>query len=334
MTQSLIIAEAGVNHNGDIALAFDLIDAAADAGADLIKFQSFFPTELATPYAQQARYQVRQNKNKTSQLQMLSKLALTQDQHFELIEKCNSRNITFFSTAFDLASLDFLSSLDFERFKIPSGEVNNLPYLEKVASYGKGVILSTGMCDLNEVTNAIQLLIANGIKEEQITVLHCTSEYPAPIAEVNLRAMITMRDHLNLKVGYSDHTLGIEVSVAAVAMGASVIEKHFTLDKTMDGPDHKASLNPTELTSMINAIRNVEVAMGDGEKKPSISEIKNRSKIRKSLVAATSIQKGEVFTTENLTTKRPGHGISPMQYRELLGTNANKSYDKDELITL
>ena len=330
----LIIAEAGVNHNGNLELAKKLIDAAAEAGADLVKFQTFNADRLATSTARKAAYQIQTTDSSESQHEMLRRLELTPGMHKEMIAHCAKRKIGFFSTAFDIESTDLLVSYGQKQFKIPSGEITNLPYLRHIGRLGRPVILSTGMATMDEIGSAIQILENSGTPKTTITVLHCTTEYPTPMPEVNLRAMISIRDKLEVKVGFSDHTLGIEVAIAAVAMGATVIEKHFTLDRQMPGPDHKASLEPSDLKSMITAIRNIEVAMGNGIKRPTPSEAKNIPIVRKSIVARKAIQTGEIFKTENLTTKRPGTGISPMRFDEVLGTRACRNFAEGDLIEL
>ena len=326
-----IIAEAGVNHNGSFETACKLVDAAKAAGADCIKFQTFKSENLVSHNAKKADYQ----KNTTgdgSQLEMLKKLELSYDEFISLKKYCDEVGICFLSTPFDLESIDFLNSVDMLFWKIPSGEITNLPYLLKVAKTGKEVILSTGMSNLDEVGAALDVLKENGAGT--ITLLHCTTEYPAPFIDVNLRAMQTMRNKFGLDVGYSDHTPGIEIPVAAVAMGATVIEKHFTLNRNMEGPDHKASLEPDELAAMVKAIRNVEMAIGTGEKVPSASEKKNMPIARKSIIASRNIKKGEKLTKANLTTKRPGNGISPMKWNDVVGTYAIRDFEEDELIEI
>ena len=330
----LIIAEAGVNHNGDLKLAKKLINAAAEAGADLVKFQTFNADRLSTSTAKKAFYQTQATDSRESQHEMLRRLELTEDMHKELIAHCAARNIGFFSTGFDIKSVDLLLSFGQNHFKIPSGEITNLPYLRHIGQLGRPVNLSTGMATMDEIGSAIRILENSGTPKTTITVLHCTTEYPTPMPEVNLRAMISIRDKFEVKVGFSDHTLGIEVAIAAVAMGATLIEKHFTLDRNLLGPDHKASLEPSELKSMVTAIRNIEVALGDGIKRPTPSEAKNIPIVRKSIVASKSIQLGEVFTTKNLTTKRPGTGISPMRFDEVLGKRARRNFAEDDLIEL
>ena len=332
----LIIAEAGVNHNGSIELAKQLVDEAAAAGADLIKFQTFKVDKLVSKSARQAEYQQRNigNHADNSQYAMLKRLELSQEQHEELVVYCRKKNIRFFSTAFDLDSIDYLHSLGLGLWKIPSGEITNYPYLKKIACYGEPSIVSTGMCELSDIEAALRVLLDNGLRKEQITVLHCNTEYPTPMKDVNLKAMHEIGQRFGVKVGYSDHTEGIEVPIAAVALGASVIEKHFTLDKTMEGPDHKASLEPQELRAMVKAIRNIEQALGDGHKAVSESERKNIIVARKSIVAACPIRKGELLTERNLTVKRPGNGISPMRWEEVVGTRAMRDYREEEMIEL
>lgn len=332
--KTLIIAEAGVNHNGNLDTARRLIDVAAEAGADLVKFQTFNADRLATKYANKAEYQNKTTDKNESQLDMLRRLELTYEMHKELIAYCEQCGIGFFSTGFDIKSIELLVELGLDIFKIPSGEIINLPYLRHIASYGKPVIISTGMSTLNEVEAALNILMKNGLKREKITVLHCNTEYPTPMCDVNLNAMCSMRDEFGVKVGYSDHTQGIEVAIAAVALGASVIEKHFTLDRQLLGPDQKASLEPNELKEMIKSIRNIEQALGNGIKCPSPSEIKNISVARKSLVAASDICKGDIFTEENLGIKRPGTGVSPMQWDEVIGKVALRNFSVDELIEI
>lgn len=327
-----IIAEAGVNHNGSVELAKKLIDVAAKAGADAVKFQTFKADKLVSKTAKKAEYQQQTTDASESQYAMIKKLELSEKAHHELMGYCKTKNVLFLSTPFDHESIDLLNDLGMKIFKIPSGEITNLPYLRHIGSLSKEVILSTGMADLGEVEDALDLLATSGTPKENITVLHATTEYPCPIEEVNLRAMQTIASAFNVKTGYSDHTNGIEVPIAAVAMGARVIEKHFTLDKMMEGPDHKASLEPDELTAMVAAIRNIEKALGNGIKKPSPSEMKNISIARKSIVASRAIAKGERLNTENITVKRPGNGINPMRFDEFIGTIAQKDYHEDELI--
>ena len=327
-----IIAEAGVNHNGSILLAKKLIDVASEAGADAVKFQTFKAEKLVAKSAQKASYQKETTDARESQFEMIKKLELDLGTHEELIEYCKTKNIMFLSTAFDLDSVDMLNDLGLAIFKIPSGEITNLPYLRKIGSLNKKVVLSTGMATMDEVGEALEILINAGTLKENITVLHANTMYPTPMEDVNLNAMLSIKEKFDVSIGYSDHTLGIEVDIAAVAMGAECIEKHFTLDKTMEGPDHKASLEPSELIAMVKGIRNIELALGDGIKKPSKSETPNIEVARKSIVAATSIAKGEIFTEKNITVKRPGNGISPMKWDKVLGTTASKNYLEDEQI--
>lgn len=329
---TLIIAEAGINHNGDMQLAKRLIDAAAAAGADLVKFQTFNASRQVTRSAKKADYQTKTTDRSESQHAMLQRLELTESMHHELIEHCTNRQIGFFSTGFDIECVDLLVRLGQEQFKIPSGEITNLPYLRHVGQLGKKIILSTGMATLGDIESAIDALEQAGTPRCKLTVLHCTTEYPTPMVEVNLRAMQSLRAAFGVDVGYSDHTRGIEVGIAAVALGASVIEKHFTLDRTLPGPDHQASLEPAELSAMVAAIRNIESALGDGNKRLMPSEARNKLIARKSLVASRAIKAGEIFTAENLTTKRPGTGISPMRWDEFLGNKAQRDYAADELI--
>jgi len=331
---TLIIAEAGVNHNGDMGLAKRLIDVAADAGADLVKFQTFSAERLATQSAPKADYQNQTTDQVESQFAMLKQLELSMQMHEVLIAHCQQRNIGFFSTGFDIQSLDYLASLGAERFKIPSGEITNLPYLRHVGGLGKPVILSTGMATLGEIEAALEAVETAGTPRTHITMLHCNTEYPTPMQDVNLRAMCSIRDAFGVAVGYSDHTSGIEVPIAAVALGATVIEKHLTLDRNLSGPDHKASLEPDEFAAMVRAIRNIEQAMGDGIKRPSPSEAKNKPIARKSLVAAKQIRAGEQFTDENVTVKRPGTGISPMRWDEVMLLRARFDFSVDDPIVL
>ena len=326
-----IIAEAGVNHNGSYDLACKLVDAAKHAGADCIKFQTFKSENLVSRTAQKAEYQ-KKTTGDSSQQEMLKKLELSFNEFLQLKEYCQKVGISFLSTPFDFDSIDFLNSIDMPFWKIPSGEVTNMPYLLALAKTGKPVIMSTGMCTIHEIRDAVDILKANGTKE--IRLLHCNTEYPTPFEDVNLKAMQTLRDEFHLEAGYSDHTKGIEVPVAAVALGATVIEKHFTLDRNMEGPDHKASLEPCELAAMVSAIRNIEKALGTGIKEPSPSEKKNMAIARKSIVAKTKIKAGDIFTESNITVKRPGTGISPMKWFEVIGTTAIRDFDEDELITL
>ncbi len=330
--RSIIIAEAGVNHNGDVELARQLIDAAASAGADFVKFQTFSADRQVTRSAKKADYQTQTTDSDESQLEMLRRLELTEPMHRQLIAHCATRNVGFLSTGFDIESVDLLASLGQDYFKVPSGEITNLPYLRHIGRFGKAVILSTGMSTLGEIEAAIDVFEQEGTPRAKITVLHCTTEYPAPMSEVNLRAMQSIQSAFGVEVGYSDHTRGIEVAIAAVAMGATVIEKHFTIDRKLPGPDHQSSLEPAELTNMVAAIRNVETALGDGIKRLTPSEARNKSVVRKSLVASRAIKCGEVFTAENLTTKRPGTGISSMRWDEFIGKKALRDFSADELI--
>lgn len=335
MNKVLIIAEGGVNHNGSIQIAKRLIDKAVEAGVDIIKFQTFKSEKLVSKAATQAEYQQRNiGKKDEGQLSMLKKLELSVENHLELIQYCNERNIRFWSTAFDIDSIDFLHSLNMGLWKIPSGEITNYPYLKKIASFHEPVILSTGMCELSDIEAALNVLIEGGVNKDDMIVLHCNTEYPTPFSDVNLKAMLEIGNKFGVKIGYSDHTKGIEVPIAAVALGATVIEKHFTLDKNMEGPDHKASLEPDELKTMVLAIRNIEQALGSGHKEISASERKNIEIARKSIVAACDIKKGELLTEENLTVKRPGTGISPMRWKEVVGTIATRDYSEEDMIRL
>ena len=327
-----IIAEAGVNHNGSISIAKRLIDIAAKAGADAVKFQTFKTENLVTKKAKKANYQKKNSNKDQSQFHMLKKLELTPLMHKKLLSYCEKKSILFLSSPFDLSSIDFLNNLKLKIFKIPSGEITNLPYLKKIGRLNKKIILSTGMSNMNEIKNALNILVKSGTKKKNITVLHANTEYPTPIRDVNLRSMLSIGKILNVNFGYSDHTLGFEVSVAAVALGASCIEKHFTLNSNMRGPDHRASLEPKELTKMINAIRNIEIALGSSIKRPSKSEMANIKIVRKSLVASQDIKKGEIFTEQNLTTKRPGTGLSPFRIIKFLGKRSLKNYKKDQQI--
>jgi N,N'-diacetyllegionaminate synthase len=327
-----VIAEAGVNHNGSLSLAKTMVDEAKKSGADCIKFQTFVSENLVSKTAQKAEYQKQQTSNTEGQLAMLKGLELSFKEFAELSKYCKEKQIDFLSTPFDDDSIDFLHALGMQKWKIPSGDITNLPHLIKVARLGKPILLSTGMSTMEEVEAAVSVLRTNGAPD--ITVLHCTTEYPAPIEDVNLRAMNAMGSRFGVPVGYSDHTAGIEIPIAAVALGATVIEKHFTLDRTMEGPDHKASLEPTEFKDMVRAIRIIEVAMGSGEKIPAESERKNSAVARKSIIAKRHIRKGEVFSEENLTVKRPGSGISPMKWFEVIGHTAVRDFEEDELIIL
>ena len=332
----LIIAEAGVNHNGSVEMAKQLIDKAAESGADIIKFQTFKSEKIVSRSARQAEYQKKNigKDSDDSQLNMLKKLELSEEAHAELISYCEQKGIKFFSTAFDLESINYLHSLGLGLWKIPSGEITNYPYIKKISQYSEPVILSTGMCEMQDISNAMSVLLNNGLKREQITILHCNTEYPTPYKDVNLRAMQEIKETFNVEVGYSDHTNGIEVPIAAVALGATVIEKHFTLDRSLPGPDHKASLEPQELKAMVSSIRHIEDALGDGHKKISESERKNIAVARKSIVAACNIRKGDLLTERNLTVKRPGTGISPMNWESVIGTKAVKDFQEGDLIEL
>lgn len=335
MNKVIIIAEAGVNHNGSLEIAKQLVDAAKEAGADYVKFQTFKSEKLVSKNAKQAEYQQKNiGKQGGSQLDMLKRLELSYEDHIELISYCNEKGIRFLSTAFDMDSIDFLHSLKLGLWKIPSGEVTNYPYLRKIAQYQEPILLSTGMCEMSDIEAAIKVLVESGLSIGHITVLHCNTEYPTPFKDVNLKAMLTIGDKFGVQIGYSDHTLGIEVPIAAVAIGAKVIEKHFTLDKKMEGPDHKASLEPDELKAMITAIRNIELALGTGNKSITESERKNLEAARKSIVASRQIKKGELFTEENLTVKRPGNGISPMRWDEVIGQIAKRDFVEDQLIDI
>lgn len=326
-----IIAEAGVNHNGSYELACKLIDKAKEAGADCVKFQTFITNNVVSKFAQKAEYQ-KTTTGDGPQQDMIRKLELSYDDFIRLQKHCESKGICFLSTPFDFESIEFLNGLGMPFWKVPSGEITNLPYLIAIAKTGKPVVMSTGMCTMEEITEAVSVLRQYGAGE--IKLLHCNTEYPTPYEDVNLRAMAAMRDAFKCEVGYSDHTKGIEIPVAAVAMGATIIEKHFTLNRNMEGPDHKASLEPSELAQMVASIRNVERALGDGKKEPSQSEMKNKPIARKSIVAKRDILKGEVLTEDNITVKRPGSGVSPMKWFEVLGTKAVRDFTEDELIEL
>ena len=328
--KTLIIAEAGVNHNGNFELAKKLVDKAVEGGADIVKFQTCKAENVISRYADKAEYQKVTTGEADSQLEMVRKLMLRYEQYGQLKEYCDEKGIEFLSTAFDLPSVDYLHSIGMKRWKIPSGEITNLPLLIKIAELHEPIIMSTGMSELSEVADAVRTLIEHGASD--ITLLHCTTEYPAPYEDVNLKAMETMRDAFDLPIGYSDHTRGLEIPVAAVARGACVIEKHFTLSREMEGPDHKASIEPDELKQMVDMIRHVEVSIGDGVKKVSASEAKNQDIARKSIIAARAIKAGEVFSEENVTTKRPGSGINPMRWFDLLGRKAKHDYEEDYLI--
>lgn len=332
MKRTFIIAEAGVNHNGKVDLALQLVDKAVEAGADCVKFQTFITENEMVRDAEKAEYQKDSTGDTETEFEMVKKLELSFEEFRQIKAYCEQKNILFLSTPFDLDSIDFLESLDIFCWKIPSGEITNLPYLKRIAETKRDIIMSTGMCELDEIRQAVRILKENGAGK--ITLLHCNTEYPTPYEDVNLQAMDTLHKEFQLEIGYSDHTPGIEVPIAAVARGATVIEKHFTLDRNMEGPDHKASLEPHELNKMIISIRNIEKALGDGEKKPSNSERKNISVARKSIVAKKAIRKGEQFTEENLAVKRPGTGINPMRWNEIVGLYAKKDYVEDEQISL
>lgn len=332
MRHVIVIAEAGVNHNGSFEIAKMMVDAANEAGVDYVKFQTFNPNKLVSKYAEKAEYQKETTGSDETQLQMLQKLTLTEDNFLSLRDYCKEVGIGFISTPFDLDSIAFLETFDMDFWKVPSGEITNLPYLEAIAKTKRKVVMSTGMCDMAEIQDAIEVLEKNGTSE--IALLHCNTQYPTPYEHVNLGAMNTIKDTLHKEIGYSDHTQGIEVPIAAVAMGAMVIEKHFTLNKNMKGPDHKASLNPVELKQMVTAIRNIEQAIGNGLKKPSSSELANKAIARKSIVASRNIKQGELLSEENLTTKRPGTGISPMKWYEVIGKVALRDFAEDEIIEL
>ena len=335
MGKTIIIAEAGVNHNGSVDIAKKLINAAAAAGVDYVKFQTFKTENLVTKEAVQAEYQKENvESDNNSQFEMLKKLELSQEQHFELIAHCNMQGVKFLSTAFDSESVEFLSSLNLGIWKIPSGEITNYPYLRQIAVKQQPVIMSTGMSDINDIDNAIKVLIRNGLTKSQITILHCNTQYPTPMKDVNLRAMSFLHDKFGVAVGYSDHTMGIEVPIAAVALGAKVIEKHFTLDMSLIGPDHKASLEPDELKEMVKAIRNIEESLGDGIKRITESERKNIFAARKSIVATKNIEKGDVFSVKNITAKRPGGGISPMDWDNIIGSTAIRDFMVNEQIEI
>ncbi|MCI7711629.1 N-acetylneuraminate synthase [uncultured Helicobacter sp.] len=334
MSKVLIIAEAGVNHNGDIDIAKKLIDVAAESGADIVKFQTFKSENCVSKNAQKAEYQLQTTNKQESQLDMIKKLELDLETHNILISYCKQKNIEFLSTPFDMESVDLLHNLGLKIFKIPSGEITNLPYLRKIGKYNKQVILSTGMANLGEIESAIAVLVDSGTKRENITLLQCNTEYPTPFTDVNLKAMKSLKKAFRLPVGYSDHTPGIAIPLAAVGMGAKVIEKHFTLDKNMEGPDHKASLEPCELKAMVQGIREIELALGDGIKQTSASEAKNKPIARKSIVANCAIKKGEILSESNLYTKRPAGGISPMEWDKVIGTKAIRDFEPDEMIEL
>lgn len=332
MDKVLIIAEAGVNYNGNLELAYRMVDEAKKAGADIVKFQTGVPEKVISRHAEKAEYQKKTTGQGESQLDMVRKLMLSFDEFIPLKRYCESKGIGFLSTPFDISSVEFLDDLGCDFWKIPSGEITNLPYLLRIAGTGKPVIMSTGMSTLEEIGKALDVLKNGGAGE--VTLLHCTTEYPTPYADVNLKAMKTMKDTFCCNVGYSDHTLGMEVAIAAVALGATIIEKHFTLDRNMDGPDQKASMEPDELAQMIKAIRNVEMSIGTGIKEPMPSEKKNIPIARKSIVLAKDVKKGDVLTEDNLTTKRPGNGISPMRWFDVLGTKAIRDFKEDDLLEI
>ena len=327
-----VIAEAGVNHNGSLELAKKLIDIAASSGADAVKFQTFKAENLVTKKAQKAKYQTKSTDKDESQFDMIKKLELDSQAHKQLFNYSKKKRIMFMSTPFDHDSIELLNELGLEVFKISSSDITNLPYLRHVGKLDKKIILSTGMSNISEISDALQVLIKSGTKKNNITVLHANTDYPTPMKDVNLKAMLAIGKKFNLAYGYSDHTLGIEVDIAAVAMGASCIEKHFTINSNMDGPDHKASLEPDQLKAMVRAIRNIEIALGSDIKKPSSGEMININVVRKSIVAKLDIKQGEIFSKNNLAVKRPGNGISPMKWDEIIGTKATKDYRKDELI--
>jgi N-acetylneuraminate synthase len=336
MKNVIIIAEAGVNHNGSIDLAKKLIDAAVYAGVDFVKFQTFKPESLVSKSAKKAVYQIENTNDRSeSQLQMLKKLELSKEQHYEIVAYCKEKNISFFSTAFDIESLEFLKELGLSMVKIPSGEITNLPYLRKAAELFSEIIISTGMSTMNDIEQAVNVFLKAGHNQNNISIMHCNTEYPTEMKDVNLLAMNTIKLKFSTKVGYSDHTLGTEVPIAAVALGAKIIEKHFTLDRNLPGPDQLASLEPNELKFMVDSIRNIELAIsGSGKKLPSESERKNIEIARKSIVAKKNILKGEVFCEKNITTKRPGNGLSPMQWDDVIGKIANKNFSEDDLIEM
>ncbi|WP_456034378.1 N-acetylneuraminate synthase [Roseburia inulinivorans] len=332
MKRTLIIAEAGVNHNGSLNVAKKLAISAKEAGADIVKYQTFNPDALSSKYAEMAQYQKKNMGQTKSQKEMLSRLTLTHDEFIQLARFCDEIGIKFLSTPFDIQSIDFLNELGCDIWKIPSGEITNYPYLVHIAETKKKIIMSTGMSTLTEVVSALDILRSNGATDIQL--LHCTTQYPTPYSAVNLKAMLTLKSETGCEVGYSDHTNGIEIPIAAVAMGAVIIEKHFTLDRNMEGPDHKASLEPGELKQMVDSIRHIEEALGDGKKKPADIELSNINIARKSIVAKKFIKRGEVLSEENITTKRPGNGISPMLWTSVLGTNAIRNFEEDELIEI
>ncbi len=333
MNKTFIIAEAGVNHNGSLSIAKKMVEKAAKAGADAVKFQTFKARDLVSKIAPKAEYQLKTTNSSESQFEMIKRLELDRDMHEILIEHCEKNSIMFLSSPFDLKGIDLLEKLNLSIFKIPSGEITNLPYLRKIGSLRKEIILSTGMATIKEIKTALDILTTAGTLQKNITILHCNTEYPTPMLDVNLNAMKTMKSVFpSVKVGYSDHTQGIEVAIAAAALGAKVIEKHFTLDNTMEGPDHNASLEPKELQQMVQAIKNIKMALGNGIKEPSASEKPNIAVVRKSIMAAKDISKGEIFSETNLTAKRPGTGISPMLWDDIIGKRASRNFHADELI--
>jgi len=334
MRKILIIAEAGVNHNGKLKQAYKLVDIAKKSGADFVKFQTSIPELHISKFARKANYQLKNNKEENNQLQMVKKLILTYSEFKKIKKYCKKKKIEFLSTPFDLNSIDFLKNLGMKYFKIPSGEITNMPYLVKVGKLKKKIILSTGMASMKEIGQALQILISNGTKKKDITVLQCNTEYPTPIHDANIKAMLTMRKKFKVQIGYSDHTEGFEAALAAVALGATVIEKHFTINKKLSGPDHQASVTGKELKEMVKSIKKVSVALGDGIKKTTNSEKKNMEVARNSIVALKNIKKGEKFTTKNLTVKRPGNGISPMKFFKTLGKKSKYSFSRDELIKI
>lgn len=331
---TIIIAEVGVNHNGSLGMAKDLVDVACSAGADFVKFQTFKASEIATIGAKKADYQVNNTVPDESQFDMLKNLELADEDYLEILHYCENKSITCFSTAFDIASVGFLKKNNQKYFKIPSGEITNLPYLEHIGSLGAEVFLSTGMSTLKEISRALKILESSGTDKGNITVLHCTSQYPAAICDVNLNAMLSIKKEFDVKVGYSDHTSGTHIALAAVALGAKVIEKHFTLDRKLKGPDHEASIEPLELEYMISSIRSIEESFGDGKKRVMPGEVENINIVRKSIVAKKDIKEGEIFSEENITSKRPGNGISPMEWHDVIGKRAQSNFKVDELIRL
>ncbi len=330
--KTFIIAEAGVNHNGSLSSAIEMVKVARNCGADAVKFQTFIAEEEISKFAPKASYQKKTTNKNETQLDMVKKLELNKKDHIKILNECDKQGIEFMSSPFDIKSVELLKELKLKRFKVPSGEITNLPLLEKIGGAGKPVIISTGMSNIKEIDEAINILTENGVKRKKISILHCNTEYPTPMRDVNLLAINTLSKRYNLQIGYSDHTKGIEVSIAAVALGAQIIEKHFTLDKSLPGPDHSSSLEPDELKRMVNSIRNIESSFGDGIKKPTLSEKKNIDIARKSIVAKKNIKKNEIFSENNITTKRPGNGISPMRWHYYLGKRSNRNYKKDELI--